>query len=122
MKLSIGVFVLLALAIPSLAQTGQTAPPQSVPPKPTQNEPQAGDTIATFKSDVKLVNVFATVTDQNGAPIATLKQGDFKISEDGIPQKIAVFSRESELPLSIVMAEKIAWLRAWARDRTVRAD
>lgn len=104
MKLLVGVFVLLALTISSLAQTGQTAPSQSPPQKPAQNEPQAGDTIATFKSDVKLVNVFATVTDKNGAPIATLKQGDFKIFEDGVPQKIAVFNRESELPLSIVMA------------------
>ena len=25
-------------------------------------------------------------------------------------------------PLSVVMAEKIAWLRAWAQNRTVRAD
>ena len=58
----------------------------------------------TFKVDVKLVNVFVTVTDQQGAPIGNLAKSDFNLSEDGVPQKIAVFSRESQLPLSIVLA------------------
>ena len=58
----------------------------------------------TFKVDVKLVNVFATVTDQLGAPIGNLSKNDFSLSEDGVPQKIAVFSKESQLPLSIVLA------------------
>src|SRR5437868_1776153 len=58
----------------------------------------------TFKVDVKLVNVFVTVTDQQGAPIGNLTKSDFKLSEDGVPQKIAVFSKESQLPLSIVLA------------------
>jgi Ca-activated chloride channel family protein len=44
------------------------------------------------------------VLDHQGAPIAGLTQDKFKLSEDGVPQKIAVFSRESELPLSIVLA------------------
>ncbi|PYY16274.1 MAG: VWA domain-containing protein, partial [Acidobacteria bacterium] len=58
----------------------------------------------TFKVDVKLVNVFVTVTDQQGAPIGNLGKNDFSLSEDGVPQKIAVFSKESQLPLSIVLA------------------
>ena len=59
---------------------------------------------STFKVDVKLVNVYATVTDQQGAPIGNLTKDDFAISEDGVPQKIAVFNKESQLPLSIVLA------------------
>src|SRR5689334_6807880 len=58
----------------------------------------------TLKVDVKLVNVFVTVTDGHGAPIGSLKQGDFKLSEDGKEQKISVFDKESALPLSIVLA------------------
>jgi len=58
----------------------------------------------TFKVDVKLVNVFVTVTDRLGAPIGNLTKNDFSIAEDGVPQKIAVFSKESQLPLSIVLA------------------
>ncbi len=58
----------------------------------------------TLKVDVKLVNVFVSVTDQNGAPVGSLQKDNFKVEEDGVPQSIAVFDRESELPLSIVMA------------------
>jgi Ca-activated chloride channel homolog len=58
----------------------------------------------TFKVDVKLVNIFVTVQDQNGAPVANLKTENFKLLEDGNPQNVSVFDRESELPLSIVLA------------------
>jgi len=62
------------------------------------------NTGTTFKVDVKLVNVFVTVTDRQGAPIGNLTKNDFNIAEDGVPQKIAVFTKESQLPLSIVLA------------------
>jgi len=68
------------------------------------NAPAADDASTTFRVNVKLVNVFATVTDSAGSPVASLKQEDFQIFEDGLPQKIAVFHRESELPLSIALA------------------
>src|SRR5215470_4318768 len=63
---------------------------------------QTADT--TINVDVKLVNVFVTVTDEHGAPISGLKQDNFVLREDGREQKIAVFDKESELPLSIVVA------------------
>jgi len=58
----------------------------------------------TFKVDVKLVNVYVTVTDQQGAPIGNLTKSDFSLAEDGVQQKISIFSKESQLPLSIVLA------------------
>ena len=58
----------------------------------------------TIKVDVKLVNVFVTVTDARGAPVANLQKENFVLKEDGKEQKISVFSRESALPLSIVLA------------------
>jgi Ca-activated chloride channel family protein len=58
---------------------------------------------STIKVDVKLVNVFVTVTDEHGAPVADLKREDFSLLEDGKPQTISVFDKESELPLSIVL-------------------
>ena len=58
----------------------------------------------TFKVDVKLVNVFVTVTNEQGAPIGNLTKSDFSINEDGVPQKIALFSKESQLPISMVLA------------------
>ncbi len=59
---------------------------------------------STFKVDVKLVNVFVTVTDDHGAPIASLKKENFSLREDGREQNIAIFDKESALPLSIVLA------------------
>ena len=63
---------------------------------------QESDT--AFKVNVRLVNVFITVTDQHGAPVADLKKDNFQLREDGKEQKISVFDRESALPLSIVLA------------------
>ena len=57
----------------------------------------------TIKVDVKLVNVFVTVTNARGAPVANLQKENFVLQEDGKEQKIAIFSRESALPLSIVL-------------------
>jgi Ca-activated chloride channel family protein len=64
----------------------------------------AQESATTLKVDVKLVNVFVTVTDSHGAPASNLQKENFRLEEDGKEQKIAVFDRESELPLSIVMA------------------
>ncbi|HEX9345735.1 MAG TPA: VWA domain-containing protein, partial [Candidatus Acidoferrum sp.] len=58
----------------------------------------------TLKVDVKLVNVFVTVTDTRGAPVTNLQKENFLLKEDGKEQKVAIFSRESALPLSIVLA------------------
>jgi len=64
----------------------------------------AQEASSTLKVDVKLVNVFVTVTDEHGAPMGKLTKDNFKLSEDGKEQKIAVFDKESALPLSIVLA------------------
>ncbi|HEU5350523.1 MAG TPA: VWA domain-containing protein [Terracidiphilus sp.] len=58
----------------------------------------------TLKVDVKLVNVLVNVTDRNGALVGGLTKNDFEIDEDGRPQKIAVFERQSGLPLNITLA------------------
>src|SRR5271154_3103715 len=57
----------------------------------------------TLKVDVKLVNVFVTVTDAHGAPVPNLQKENFLLKEDGKEQKIAIFNKESALPLSIVL-------------------
>jgi Ca-activated chloride channel family protein len=58
----------------------------------------------TLKIDVRLVNVFVTVTDQRGAPVGSLNKENFHLLEDGKEQKISVFDKESALPLSIILA------------------
>src|SRR5579863_348076 len=77
----------------------QTAPPQTPPKSDRQSEP-----METLVVDVKLVNVFVTVTDEHGAPIGGLKKENFVLREDDREQRIAVFDKESALPLSIALA------------------
>jgi len=64
----------------------------------------AQDDAATFRMDVKLVSLFVNVTDKTGAIVGGLGKDDFQVLEDGRQQKIAVFERQSELPLNLVLA------------------
>ena len=93
MKRFLALLLLVAAARLSLAQA-PTPPPAAA----------EGSDQSTFKVDVRLVNVFATVVDEHGAPVANLQKDNFQVLEDGVPQQIAVFDRESGLPLSIVLA------------------
>ena len=77
--------------------------PNSSTNRPKEKDKDADNTDTTIKVDVKLVNVFVTVTDEHGAPVANLLKDNFALLEDGKPQKISVFDRESALPLSIVL-------------------
>ena len=72
---------------------------------PAQQDRSAAQTsVPPIRVNVKLVNVFVNVTDANGAPVGGLTKDNFILSEDGRPQKIAVFDRESAVPLQIVLA------------------
>ena len=54
-----------------------------------------------IKTEVNLVNVFATVRDKNKRVVTDLKQDDFRISEDGHEEKISFFSKEMNLPITL---------------------
>lgn len=55
----------------------------------------------TFSTDVKVVNVLATVRDKAGRIVKDLTKGDFVLEEDGRAQTIRYFSRETDLPLTL---------------------
>ncbi len=102
--------LLPVLLAPALAQNApapapaQTPDMSKVPWSPVRRNPAAGQSSPTFSVNVKLVNVFASVADGDGAPYGGLQKEDFRIYEDGVEQKLSIFERESELPLSIAMA------------------
>jgi Ca-activated chloride channel homolog len=81
-------------AVAQDAQKGDRIPPGS----------QSQKDESTYRVNVRLVNVFTTVTDSRGAPVADLTKDDFQLLEDGIPQTIKVFEKESAIPLSIALA------------------
>lgn len=66
---------------------------------PAQQPAAAPDT--KFSTDVKVVNIFATVRSQKGQIVKGLTQNDFVLDEDGQPQTIRYFSAESYLPLTL---------------------
>ena len=51
--------------------------------------------------DVDLVTVLASVTTEEGALAAGLGRNDFRLFEDGTPQEIALFARESDRSLKL---------------------
>lgn len=56
---------------------------------------------AVFSTDVKVVGVLASVRNKQGAIVRDLKKEDFTVLENGHPQTIKYFSRDTELPLTI---------------------
>jgi VWFA-related protein len=57
--------------------------------------------VPTFSTDVKVVNVLATVTDKKGQIIRDLTKDDFELSEEKRSQTVRYFTQQSDLPLTI---------------------
>ena len=72
-------------------------------PKPeSQTAEQSGNDEPTLRVNVDLVNIFFSVKAKKGGQLITnLEKNDFQVSEDGKPQTIKSFSRESDLPLTL---------------------
>jgi len=66
-------------------------------PAPSQN-PEA-----PIKVDVDVVNVLCTVYDKRGTLVPDLSRDDFRILENGRPQEIRYFARDTDLPLTIAL-------------------
>jgi VWFA-related protein len=60
----------------------------------------AAQDVPKFSSAVALVNVTATVTDDNGRFVSGLGKDDFVVYEDGVPQEISQFS-SARVPVSL---------------------
>ncbi len=54
-----------------------------------------------FRADVQIVNILATVRNKDGVLVSDLSKDDFVLYEDGVPQEIQYFARQTDLPLTI---------------------
>ncbi|HSS22618.1 MAG TPA: VWA domain-containing protein [Pyrinomonadaceae bacterium] len=70
----------------------------SLRPVSAQNPEQDDDVI---RIDTDVTNLFFTATNKDKAFVTTLREEDLRVSEDGVPQKILVFQRETDRPLSL---------------------
>ena len=65
------------------------------------NPADSADTSSKISVKVNGVNVLATVRDKHGKIVNNLTKDDFTLTEDGRPQSIHYFSRETDLPLTL---------------------
>jgi hypothetical protein len=63
-----------------------------------QQEPQGQ---GPLRVQTTIVNVFATARDKRHAIVTDLTKDDFKILEDGVEQKVAFFSKEVNMPITL---------------------
>jgi Ca-activated chloride channel family protein len=53
--------------------------------------------------NVQLVRILATVKDPSGALVGSLEKSDFEVRDNGAPQQISVFERQTDQPLSVAV-------------------
>jgi Ca-activated chloride channel family protein len=110
MERAVEIVLLSSFSLASLSLAAQTTTPVSDGSGASQETINAASPAAKddggylLHVNVKLVSVFTNVTDATGAIVGSLTKEDFAVTEDGRPQRIAVFERQSELPLNLVLA------------------
>ena len=103
MRFRIGMAAFL-FGLPGLSMAGwaQLAPspdasPVSTAPAPAPEE----ESVATFKVNVNLVDVFFTVKDKQGNLVPHLTKDDCTVTENKEPQKLKSFVAETNQPLTL---------------------
>jgi Ca-activated chloride channel family protein len=82
---------------------GEAPPPPKLKPKPTPTPSQEIDPESTLRINTELVTLNIRVIDRNNRPIDNVRQNEFHVFEDGVPQPVFDFSRE-EVPISYGLA------------------
>jgi len=77
--------------------------PHTVSRPQSQQQEQAPPPAAQLKVSVNVVDIYAVVHDKKRL-VPDLTQGDFAVTEDNIPQTIKYFSKQTDTPLTLVLA------------------
>ena len=94
--LAVFAFAGLAMIGTNSASAQQAPTPAAATPTPTPDEEDE-----VVKIDTDLVNILFTAQDKDRRLLTDLKKDDVRILEDGQPQEIFTFQRQTDLPLSI---------------------
>ena len=84
---------------------GEPPPPPVLKPKPTPTPPgdeEFGEG-SIVRVNTELVTLNVRVIDRNNRPIGDVRQSEFHVLEDGVPQPVEYFTRE-EVPISYGLA------------------
>jgi len=95
---AVPIFLVVAIALTAaLAQTRPVKqkpnPPQPSPTQQPETPPEEPQDIEKVTTDTDLVTVPLIANDSNGTYITDLRQEEFTILEDNVPQQIAVFGK-----------------------------
>jgi VWFA-related protein len=93
----------LASGLAATAAFAQSDDRQAKPGSDRATANTADQPVTTLSVHVKVVNVLAAVRDKHGNIVNTLTKDDFALTEDGRPQVIKYFSKETDLPLTLGM-------------------
>ncbi len=78
--------------------------PQETPkPSPTPKEGEEIQDDEVLRVETDLTNILFTAVDKQKRFITTLRQEDLSVTEDGQPQEIFTFARQTDLPLSLAI-------------------
>jgi Ca-activated chloride channel homolog len=102
--LAIGALWVLTSLGTQAQQPAPPPPPAAAPTEPQtkpSTEPLPQQKTPAITSTTGLVHLVATVMDRHRDFVTDLDQADFKVLEDGTPQDIRYFGRETDLPLRI---------------------
>jgi len=68
---------------------------------PAVSAQKPADQDEVIRTETDLTNLLFNATDKNNRFITTLRQEDIRVLEDGVPQTLFTFQRETDRPLSI---------------------
>lgn len=83
---------------PTPTQTPTATPTATPTPTPT---PADAEAVERIESDV--TNLLLTAKDLKGRFVTTLKQDDLRVLEDGVPQQVSLFERQTDEPVSLAL-------------------
>ncbi|HUX45886.1 MAG TPA: VWA domain-containing protein [Terracidiphilus sp.] len=79
-----------------LAPSPDASPVSNAPPQPVEDQ-----SVATFKINVNLVNLYFTVKDKHGNLVPHLTKDNCGVSEDKVPQTLKNFVAQTDQPLTL---------------------
>jgi Ca-activated chloride channel family protein len=112
MRIVITIIAFVALLVPAFA--AQKSKPGQKPssgsqtqPKPQDKQAPKDDDIASDDDAVRLgtdlVNLLFSAVDRNNRVVGDIRQEEITVLEDGKPQQLFTFKRESTLPINIAI-------------------
>ena len=96
------IFLVVALALTAAFAQSKPSGQKPQQPQPEATPPNEPEDLETLKTDTDLVTVPLIATNRDGLYITDLRQEEFTIAEDGVPQQIAFFGKVAA-PFHVVL-------------------